>query len=77
MTKHKIYMGVSCIHSDQPKSHSNSSISFSGHIIPKNGIQTSAFHPTMHKNIESILMPSVQVYHHLRLWLTKIKLNHT
>jgi len=55
------------------KTPSNSSINLytsiiciSGHIIPKNSIQTSAFHPTMHENIESILMPNVQVYHHLK-----------
>jgi len=65
MTKHKIYMGIKCIQSDQLKPPNNSSISLyrsliciSRHIIPKNGIQT-------HKNIESILMLGVQLYHHL------------
>ena len=71
MTKHNIYIGVNCTQSDQPKPHSNSSISLytsikciSGHIFPKNGIQTSAFHPTTHDNNESILVPGMQVYHH-------------
>ena len=71
MTKHNIYIGVNCTQLDQPKPHSNTSISLytsiiciSGHIIPKNDIQTSAFHPTMHEKIESILVPGVQVYHH-------------
>ena len=73
MTKHNIYIGVNCTRSDQPKPHSDSSISLytsiiyiSGHIIPKNGIQTPAFHPTTHENIESILVPGVQVYHPLK-----------
>ena len=71
MTKHNIYIGVNCTHSDQPKPPSNSSISLytsiiciSGHIFPKNDIQTSAFHPMTHDNNESILVPGVQVYHH-------------
>ena len=66
MAKHNIYIGINCTRSDQPKPHSDSNISlytsiicFSGHIIPKNGIQISAFHPTTHENIESILVPSV------------------
>ena len=70
MTKHKIYIGVNCAQSDQPKPLSNSSISLytsiiciSGHVIPKNGIQTSDFHPTTQGIIESILVPGVQVYH--------------
>ena len=53
------------------KTPSNSSISLytsikciSGHIFPKNDIQTSAFHPMTHDNNESILVPGVQVYHH-------------
>ena len=71
MTKHNIYIGVNCTQSDQPKLPSNSSISLyvsiiciSEHIIPKNGIQILAFHPMTHENIESILVPGVQVYHH-------------
>jgi len=73
MTKHKIYMGANCTQLDHLKPPSNSSISLytcivciSGLFFPKNGIQTSAFHPMTHKNIESILVPGVQVYHHLR-----------
>ena len=84
MSKRKIYIRVKCTQSDQPKPPSNSSISLYtsiicilGHIIPKNGIQTSVFHPTMHENIESILVPGVQVYHHPKTWSTKIKLNPT
>ena len=72
-TKHNIYIGVNYTSSDQPKSPNNSGISLytsitciSGYIIPKNGIQTSAFHSTMHENIESILVLGVQVYHHLK-----------
>jgi len=68
MTKYNIYIGVNCTQSDQPKLPSNSGISLytgiiciSGHISPKNGIQTSAFYPTMHENIGSILVPGVQV----------------
>ena len=71
MTKHKTYIGVNCTQSDHLKPPSNSSINLytsiiciSGHIIPKNGIQTSAFHPTTHENIESFLVTGVQVYHH-------------
>jgi len=71
MTKHNIYIRVNCTLSEQPKPPSNSSINLytsviciSGHIIPKNDIQTSAFHPTTHENIESILVPHVQGYHH-------------
>ena len=74
MTKHNIYIGVNCTQSDQPKPHSNSSISLytsiiciSGHIFPKNDIQTSAFHPTTHDNNEFILVPGVQVYHHPKI----------
>jgi len=74
MTKHKIYMGVNCTQSNQPKPSNNSGISLYTsiicilwYIIPKNDIQTSTFHPTTHKNIESILVPGVQVYHHLKI----------
>ena len=73
MTKHNIYIRVNYTRSDQPKPYSDSSISLytsiiyiSRHIVPKNGIQTPAFHPTMHENIESILVPGVQMYHHPR-----------
>ena len=66
MTKLKICIGVNCTQLGQPKPPSNSSISLytsiiciSGHIIPKNGVQTLAFHPTTHENIESILVPGV------------------
>ena len=71
MTKHNVYIRVNCTRLDQPKPHSDSSISLytsiiciSGYIIPKNGFRTSAFYPTTHENIEFILVPNVQVYHH-------------
>ena len=71
MIKHKIYMGANCTQSDQPKRPSNSSISLytcivciSGLFTPMNGFQTSAIHATMQENIESTLVPGVQVYHH-------------
>jgi len=82
MTKHNIYIGINCTQSTQSKPPSSSNINLctsiiciSGHIIPKNGIQTSAFHPTMHESIESILVPGVQVYHHPKTWPTNIRLN--
>ena len=83
MTKQNIYNRGNCTCSDQPKPPSNSSIRLytsimciSGHI-PKNGIQTSIFHPTTHENIESILVSSVQVYHHPKTKPIKVKLNPT
>jgi len=58
MKKHKIYIGINCAQLDQPKPPRNSSTSLytsviciSGHIIPKNGIQTLAFHPSTQENI--------------------------
>ena len=78
MTKHNIYIRVNCTCSDQPKPPSNSSIRLytsimciSGHFILKNGIRTSIFHPTMHENNESILVPVCKCIITLKLSLPK------
>ena len=84
MTKQNIYNRVDCTRSDRPKPPSNSSISLytsiiciSGHIIPDNGIQTSAFHPTTYENNEFILVLVCKCIITLRLWPPKIELNPT
>ena len=84
MTKHNIYLGVNCTYSDQPKPPSNSSISLytsiigvSGHIIPKNGIQASAFTPQRMKILNLSWCLVCKCIITLKLWPTKTKLNPT
>ena len=78
MTKQNIYIRVNCTRSDQPKPSINSSISLytsiiciSGHIIPNNGIQTPAFHPTSYENNETIMVHVCKCVITLKLSLPK------
>jgi len=73
MTKHNIYIGVNCTHSDQPKSPSNSSISLYTSIIyifrihhPKEWHPDISFSPHHAWKHWICLMPGVQVYHYLK-----------